>query len=241
MLSGRRILLGGTVGARGWIATLLASQGCVVREVGRDEVEAALGEGPDAVVLEAGDGAGAAAQCAALRAQGLDVPLLVVLDEGEAAVVACLNAGANDCIMRPGRGLELAARVRAQLRLHEESGAAALRVGPFVFHPGRRLLSPLGGGAPIRLTATETAMLKYLHRAAGAAVPRGQLLRHVWGYSSGVTSHTVETHMYRLRRKIEAEAGRFGLLMSDETGYRLNLHWQPPGTLDVAAVAMLGD
>ncbi len=242
MLTGRRILLGGAAEAGGMIALLLAGEGCVVRQMGREELGRALAQepGPDAVLLMAGDGEGAAALCAGLRAQGLDVPLLVVLADSEAEVVACLDAGANDCIVRPRRGLELAARVRAQLRLHEESGAAVLRIGPFRFHPSRRLLAPAGGGAAIRLTATETAMLKFLYRAAGQAVPRGQLLRHVWGYSAAVTSHTVETHMYRLRRKIEAEAGRFGLLMSDETGYRLNLHWQPPSPAELGVALHSG-
>ena len=138
-------------------------------------------------------------------------------------VVRCLDAGANDCIARPLRPLELAARLRAQLRQHADSAGAVLAVGPYRFRPAQRELEEAASGRIIRLTATETAMLRFLHRAGGAAVPRPVLLNQVWGYRPGVTTHTVETHIYRLRRKIEPDPYRRSLLLSDEVGYRLNL------------------
>lgn len=177
----------------------------------------------DALLLDAGfAGQDAAALCAELRRAGARWPVLVPHDGDAAMVVRCLDAGANDCIARPLRPLELAARLRAQLRLHADSEGAVLAVGPYRFRPAQRTLEDIASGRIIRLTATETAMLRFLHRAGGAAVPRPVLLNQVWGYRPGVTTHTVETHIYRLRRKIEPDPYRRSLLLSDEAGYRLN-------------------
>jgi len=73
----------------------------------------------------------------------------------------------------------------------------------------------------IRLTEKETNILKYLYRAGGKPVAREELLEEVWGYNSGVTTHTLETHVYRLRQKIEPERGTATLLMTEPGGYRL--------------------
>jgi DNA-binding response OmpR family regulator len=233
MLSGGRILLCGAAGERGPIVARLAAEGCAVACMPVADAEAILRSEADVLVLDGGDSpADVAGLCARLRGAAMATPVLVILDKdgdedadrGGAGVVACLDAGANDCVVRPLRWRELAARLRALLRLG--TGAAVLRVGPFLFHPGRRMLEPDEGGAPVRLTATEAAMLKFLCRAGGQPVPRPALLHHVWGYSPGVSTHTVETHMYRLRRKIEPEPGRFRLLVSDEAGYRINTGWQ---------------
>jgi len=259
MLSARRILLVAPPEACTALATPLRDEGCHVAHAppGGEAVQAALNAIPpiDVLVLDAAqpdgrqrdslahDGAGhhAADLCTRLRRAGVAVPILVVLDEADDAVVACLEAGANDCIARPVRARELAARIRAQLRLHAGSASAVLRIGPFLLHPTRRLLESDEAGRTVRLTATETAILKYLYRAGGETVPRPVLLRQVWGYSAGVTTHTVETHIYRLRRKMEPEAGRFALLVSDDDGYRLNLTWRaPPPPPALAARALSG-
>jgi DNA-binding response OmpR family regulator len=205
------------------LAGRLAASGFAVRQAAAPPCLAAcLAEAQaQALVLDGrftGTGTGAAAQCAALRREGLEAPILVLHDD----VVDCLEAGANDAVRRPVRGLELAARLRALLRHH----AAALRpveIGPYLFRPAERTLHAGPSGRAIRLTATEAAMLRYLHRAGGSCVPRQELLREVWGYRAGVTTHTVETHIYRLRRKIEPEPGRRRLLLSEDAGYRLNL------------------
>jgi DNA-binding response OmpR family regulator len=225
MLNGGRILLCGAEAERAQIAAQLEAEGCAVRHLATADAAAIARCEADVLVLDGGaDAPAAEALCARLRAGAVATPILVVLDEGGPGLVDCLDAGANDCVVRPLRCRELAARLRALLRLG--TGAAVLRVGPFLFHPGRRMLEPDEGGAPVRLTATEAAMLKFLCRAGGRPVPRPVLLHHVWGYSAGASTHTVETHMYRLRRKIEPEPGRFRLLVSDEAGYRINTGWQ---------------
>jgi DNA-binding response OmpR family regulator len=206
------------------IAILLEGSGFdVAPPLGAGTLLAERSPGIDALLIDAGFGGhDGAAICAELRRAGLGFPVLVLHDADDGAVVRCLDAGANDCIARPLRPLELAARLRAQLRQHDDSAAAELALGPYRFRPARRELEDEAGRI-IRLTATETAMLRFLHAAGGEAVPRLVLLNRVWGYRPGVTTHTVETHIYRLRRKIEPDPARRSLLLSDDAGYRLNL------------------
>ena len=114
----------------------------------------------------------------------------------------------------------LLARIRAQLRQHEASEDAVFSVGPYSFRPGSKMLT--GANArKVRLTEKETAILRFLYRAGQMPVSRETLLQEVWGYNSGVTTHTLETHIYRLRQKIEPEPGQARLLLTDAGGYRL--------------------
>ena len=162
--------------------------------------------------------------CRELRASGFAAPIIVLAQSArESDVVWALDAGASDYVAKPFRPAELLARVRAQLRAFDVSEYAEIPIGPFVFHTGARTLVHSGGGRPTRLTDKEASLLKHLYRAAGRAVSRETLLREVWGYCGEAATHTVETHVYRLRRKIEwpGVAGR--LLTSEGGSYRLNL------------------
>lgn len=178
----------------------------------------------------------APALCAALRRAGHTLPILVLHDGIDGQVVRCLDAGANDAIARPVRALELVARVRAQLRHHGASAGTALTVGPYLFRPDQRELEEPSGRV-IRLTATESSILRFLHRARGSVVTRQVLLHEVWGYRDGVTTHTVETHMYRLRRKIEPDPRHRRLLLCEDSGYRLDVSTWAPVVQDLSAPA----
>ncbi len=161
--------------------------------------------------------------CQRLRRTGVNVPLLILTDaERETDVVRGLDSGANDYIIRPVGTPQLLARLRAQLRAFEASEHAEIGMGPFVFRPGAKLLHRLGS-KPIRLTEKEVGVLKYLYRAEGAPVTREMLLQDVWGYNADATTHTVETHIYRLRRKIHSAAEGERLVVNDGGGYRLCL------------------
>jgi DNA-binding response OmpR family regulator len=170
--------------------------------------------------------------CAKLRRADIKLPVIMLTGAAEEQdVVRGLDAGANDYIVKPFRLPELLARIRAQLRAFEFSEHAEVRIGPFVFRPGARLLQHPEHKRPTRLTEKEAALLKYLYRAAGRSVSRHTLLREVWGYSPNATTHTVETHIYRLRRKIEPTGASSALqLINDGSGYRLILQpeHQPP-------------
>ncbi|MBU6499534.1 MAG: response regulator transcription factor, partial [Rhodospirillales bacterium] len=163
----------------------------------------------DAVILDValGDGDGCDL-CLRLRRDGMRAPILMLSAvTSEQEVVRGLECGANDYMVKPFRLAELSARLRAQIRAWELSEDAVLPVGPYQFHPGRRQLHDPARNQRIRLTDKEAAVLKFLYRAGAEPVARQRLLHEVWGYSQAADSHTVETHIYRLRRKIELDAG----------------------------------
>ncbi|ODN72111.1 Sensory transduction protein regX3 [Methylobrevis pamukkalensis] len=114
----------------------------------------------------------------------------------------------------------LLARLRAQLRQHEQSEEAVFTIGPYTFRPSAKLLVD-GKGSKIRLTEKETSILKFLYRAGEKVITREVLLHEVWGYNAGITTHTLETHIYRLRQKIERDPSNAQLLVTEGGGYKL--------------------
>jgi DNA-binding response OmpR family regulator len=160
--------------------------------------------------------------CAKLRRDGHRMPVIMLTGaDSEADVVRGLDAGANDYVAKPFRLPELLARVRAQLRIFDNSEDAVFRIGPYTFRPSAKLLVEPRRNRKLRLTDRECSILKYLYRAGGTAVPRQVLLNEVWGYSSAASTHTLETHMYRLRQKIEADPSRPRLLLTQSGSYKL--------------------
>ena len=120
------------------------------------------------------------------------------------------------------RSVGIAGAVRAQLRVFDNSEDAVFTIGPYLFRPSVRLLLQPARNRKIRLTDKETSILKFLYRAGGKTVPRQVLLNEVWGYSSAVTTHTLETHIYRLRQKAEPDPSQPRLLLTESGGYRLD-------------------
>ena len=140
--------------------------------------------------------------------------------DSEADEILGLDAGANDYVTKPFRFPLLLARIRAQLRQHEQSEDAVFQLGPYVFKPAMKLLTD-EQGRKVRLTEKETNILKFLYRAGSSVVGRDVLLHEVWGYNAGVTTHTLETHIYRLRQKIEPDPSNAALLVTEAGGYKL--------------------
>ncbi|TDH57605.1 response regulator transcription factor [Dankookia rubra] len=161
--------------------------------------------------------------CAQLRRDGNTTPIIMLTGaDAEADVVRGLDAGANDYVAKPFRLPELLARVRAQLRTFDNSEAAIFTIGPYQFRPSAKLLLDPGKNRKVRLTDKECQILKYLLRNNGTPVDRATLLADVWGFNSGITTHTLETHIYRLRQKMEADPSSPQLLLTDRGAYRLN-------------------
>ena len=159
--------------------------------------------------------------CRLIRKAGVATPIIMLTGaSSDSDTILGLDAGANDYVTKPFRFAVLLARIRAQLRSHETSEDAVFRIGPYEFRPAAKALVE-GDARKIRLTEKETAILKYLYRAGEKPVSREELLAEVWGYNAGVTTHTLETHVYRLRQKIEPEPGNARLLVTDSGGYRL--------------------
>ncbi|WP_374763147.1 response regulator transcription factor [Yunchengibacter salinarum] len=160
--------------------------------------------------------------CKRIRKNGVSVPIIMLTGmQSEADTVLGLDSGANDYVTKPFSFTVLLARIRAHFRQYEQSEDAVFDVGPYQFQPSSKLLEEKSSGKKVRLTEKETAILKYLYRAGGKPVGREELLAEVWGYNSGVTTHTLETHVYRLRQKVEPESGVATLLVTEPGGYSL--------------------
>ena len=159
--------------------------------------------------------------CRMLRKAGLTTPVIMLTGQvSDSDTILGLDAGANDYVTKPFRFAVLLARIRAQVRSHETSEDATFRIGPYEFKPALKVLVDQTQ-KKTRLTEKETNILKYLYRAGGKPITREELLTEVWGYNAGVTTHTLETHVYRLRQKIEPDPANARLLMTDAGGYRL--------------------
>ncbi len=180
---------------------------------------------PSAIVLDVSlpdmDGIEA---CRRLREQGVKAPIILLtgVSREEQDQVQGLDAGANDYVLKPFKFSVLLARIRAHLRSHEASEDAVYRIGPYEFRPAMRLLLD-ETRKKVRLTDKETSILRYLYRSGEKPVGRDELLREVWGYNANVTTHTLETHIYRLRQKIEPDAQSPRLLITETGGYRLQV------------------
>jgi DNA-binding response OmpR family regulator len=146
-----------------------------------------------------------------LKTSGFDAPILFLSEQdGPTPPV--------EHIEKPFRFAALLAHLNAHLGRHASSDETPFEIGPYLFRPGAKLL--VQGERKVRLTEKETDILKFLH-AAGTTVPRETLLHEVWGYNPAVTTHTLETHIYRLRKKIEENPGEARILLTEGGGYRL--------------------
>jgi len=196
-------------------------------EITTDETAAACierckSEHWDLVILDVGlpdmDGREA---CKLIRRNGFKSPIIMLTgNDSDADMILGLDAGANDYITKPFKFAVLLARIRAQLRQHEQSEDAVFTVGPYTFKPSSKMLIEKDGGK-IRLTEKETSILKFLYRRGEKVVTRDVLLEEVWGYNAGVTTHTLETHIYRLRQKIERDPSNAEILVTETGGYKL--------------------
>ncbi|MEM8876507.1 MAG: response regulator transcription factor [Pseudomonadota bacterium] len=159
--------------------------------------------------------------CKLLRKNGLKCPIIMLTGhDTDSDTILGLDAGANDYVTKPFRFAVLLARIRAQLRQHEQSEDAVFAIGHYSFRPSHKLLLR-EDGSKVRLTEKETSILKYLYRTGAKPVTRDILLHEVWGYNAGVTTHTLETHIYRLRQKIERDPSNAELLVTESGGYKL--------------------
>jgi DNA-binding response OmpR family regulator len=189
---------------------------------GADAVDKVRSETYDLVILDVGlpdtDGR---ELCKRLRKLNVKCPILMLTGhDSDADTILGLDSGANDYVTKPFKFPVLLARIRAQLRQHEQSEDAVFQLGQYTFKPAMKMLVD-ERDKKIRLTEKETNILKFLYRSQDGVVARDVLLHEVWGYNAGVTTHTLETHIYRLRQKIESDPSNARLLVTESGGYRL--------------------
>jgi DNA-binding response OmpR family regulator len=186
-------------------------------------LEAVKGDHFDLILLDVGlpdlDGREA---CKMMRRGGVKCPIIMLTGlDGDADTILGLESGANDYVTKPFKFAVLLARIRAQLRQHEQSEDAVFTIGDYTFRPSAKLMVHNETAQKVRLTEKEAAILKFLYRAGDKVVSRDVLLNEVWGYNVTVTTHTLETHVYRLRQKIEREPSNAELLITEPGGYKL--------------------
>ena len=189
---------------------------------GHPGIKAVKAEHADLVILDVNlpdmDGREA---CKVMRRGGYKGPVIMLTGQSsESDTILGLDSGANDYVTKPFRFAVLLARIRAHLRQHEHSEDAVFKVGPYTFKPSAKMLVR-EDNRKVRLTEKETAIIKFLLRSGEQIVSRDVLLQDVWGYNAGVTTHTLETHVYRLRQKIERDPSHAEILVTEGGGYKL--------------------
>jgi DNA-binding response OmpR family regulator len=202
---------------------LLAEFATITADTAARALEVCKTEQFDVIILDIGlpdmDGRDT---CRLLRGMGVKCPIIMLTGaDTEGDTILGLEAGANDYITKPFRLGVFLARLRAHIRQHERSDDAVFTIGPYTFKPAAKLLINNQTRKKIRLTDKETSILKYLYRSGSRVITRDVLLDEVWGYNAGVTTHTLETHVYRLRQKIELDPSRARILVTEAGGYRL--------------------
>ena len=207
------------------IEQLEQSEGFAVESAGTIKDGRALAEAGRAALiildvdLPDGDGRDA---CREMRAAGITTPIILLTGaDTDNDQVRGLDSGANDYVTKPFKFAVLLARIRTHMRLHESSMDAVLQIGGYEFRPAAKTLTA-DKRKEIRLTDKETNILKYLYRSGDKPVPRDELLREVWGYNANVTTHTLETHIYRLRQKVDLNPEAASIIITEQGGYRLN-------------------
>lgn len=196
---------------------------CVVANSGQNALEVAKENYYDIILLDVGlpdmDGRDV---CKLMRRAGVKSPIIMLTGaDSDSDTILGLESGANDYVTKPFRLNVLLARIRAHIRQHEQSEDAVFVIGPYSFQPSAKLLIETTTEKKVRLTEKETSILKFLFRAGDKPVTRETLLDEVWGYNAGVTTHTLETHVYRLRQKIEKDPSNATILVTEPGGYKL--------------------
>ncbi|WP_399085712.1 response regulator transcription factor [Streptomyces sp. BBFR2] len=141
--------------------------------------------------------------CAALRAAGSDVPVLMLTaKDGEYDEAEGLDTGADDYLTKPFSYVVLVARIKALLRRHGRSAAPVLRIGSLTVDQGAHTV--LRDGEEVALTAKEFAVLEQLALRAGEVVAKAEILDHVWDFAYEGDLNIIEVYISALRRKLGA-------------------------------------
>jgi DNA-binding response OmpR family regulator len=188
---------------------------------GQTAIDKTLAQYYDLIIMEVGltdiDGR---VVCRTMRENGITSPIVILsnsIDDLDA--ISALDAGASDYVTKPFKFSLLIARLRARIRETQQSENAVFQIGPYSFSPLDKSMLDNRTAHKIRLTEKETAIIKFLYLADGGVVSRDKLLGEVWGYNPGIATHTLETHVYRLRQKIEEDPSNAQILVTKSNGY----------------------
>ena len=138
----------------------------------------------------------------------------------EDAIALGFEAGANNYVIKPLRMIELIALIRSQLFQPRAFDDMQFKIGNLSFVPANKMLFDVGSDSVQTLTEKETTILKFLYQAFPSDISKAHILAEVWGFQNTVSTHTLETHIYRLRQKISQLTDK-QLVLTTENGYRL--------------------
>lgn len=132
----------------------------------------------------------------------------------------------DDCVQvmyKPLRLEEFLDLVHASVNLYAHSSDGLINFNRYQLDTGRKEIINFRNDEVTKLTEREVSILKYLFKAQNKIVSKAELLSEVWGYNPEATTHTVETHIYRLRQKIEHDDKSFQIIITEDNGYKLKL------------------
>jgi len=177
----------------------------------------------DVIIISiAGDDINGKAISQKIRETSVITPIIFLVEkEFNQKAISSEDLGTIDFIIKPLRISELITHVRGLIRKHENLDAGAIFIGQYAFQPSNKILITKDHKNSISLTEKETLILKYLYGMGNQKVSRSHLLEIVWGYNTDVTTHTLETHIYRLRQKIEKDPSCATILVTVPGGYSL--------------------
>lgn len=147
---------------------------------------------------------------------GRSVPLFLLLKSG-----ADDNFPGAEIIFKPFSLSTFLDQIRSAIHLYDNSQEGYLQFNRYELRPFLKEIYNLRNSDTVKLTEKEVAILKYLYKAGDKIVTKNELLQEVWGYNPAITTHTIETHIYRLRQKVEQDAADAQLILTSEGGYQL--------------------
>ncbi|MBP3346830.1 MAG: response regulator transcription factor [Alphaproteobacteria bacterium] len=154
-----------------------------------------------------------------LHKQQLQVPTILLLSSGADAG----GAEASNIVYKPLVLNNFFNLLQAGINIYENSSDGYLNFNQYELRPSKKEILNLRNNEIIKLTEKEVAIIKYLYKAKDKIVSKNELLQEVWGYSPEVTTHTIETHIYRLRQKVEHEDAAAQIILTSDGGYQLKL------------------
>lgn len=159
-----------------------------------------------------------------LRKKRINIPVFLFLSEAAAKkqnIDKMKVVGASKVYCKPFCLSSFLGNINSTLNLHENSKLGYIEYGCFILKPSSKELSTKDERSKIKLTEKEISIIRYLYQLNGKEVGKEELLKKVWGYSPDVSTHTLETHIYRLRKKIEKTFGKEEMIETVEGGYKL--------------------
>lgn len=113
--------------------------------------------------------------------------------------------------------------LKSSINIFENSDEGNIEFNQYILYPSRKEIFNQRDETTTKLTEREVSMIKYLYKNADRTVSKNDLMQEVWEYSAEVATHTVETHIYRLRQKIEQDNSDNQIIITSEGGYQLKL------------------